>query len=160
MKEYDQMICKNEQSRFSFLRLLRYFVQAFTPMGWDPGTIFLRDLRHISPVDLFHLLRTRTDRPILFDLRNRHELDCVPFTICDSLQVGDLDWEDLLYSVPPKNIVILYGSNEDSVAQMTISSVPEGSELWMLRGGLQGWCETGLPVDHLHDQKVGSEEAR
>jgi ABC-type xylose transport system substrate-binding protein len=84
----------------------------------------------------------------------------VPFTICDSLQVGELDWEALLYSVPPKNIVILYGSNEDSVAQMTISLVPEGIELWMLRGGLQEWCETGLPVDHLHDQKIGSEKAR
>jgi hypothetical protein len=159
MKEYDKMICKDEVSGSFFSRILRSFVEAFTPMGSD-GTIFLRDLRRISPVDLLHLLRTRTDRPILFDLRNRHELDCFPFTICDSLQVADLDWDALLDSVPSRNTVILYGASDESVAHTTISALPTGCEVWMLRGGLQEWCETGLPVDRLHDQQVSSEEAR
>lgn len=157
MKEYDKMICKDEQSQSFFSRFLRNFVEVFSPMDSDPRTIFLRDLRRISPVDLFQSLPL-THRPILFDLRSRHELDCFPFTICDSLQVADLDWEALLYSVPPRNVVILYGSNDKSVARMTISALPAGCEVWMLRGGLQEWCETGLPVNGLHHQQVRSEQ--
>jgi hypothetical protein len=153
-----QMICKDEQTRSFFLRILLNFVEAFNPMGPDPRAIFLRDLRHISPVDLSHLLRTRADKPILFDLRNRHELDCFPFTICDSLQVAELGWEDLLYFVPSQNVVILYGANDESVEHMTIPSLPGDFEVWMLRGGLQEWCETGLPVNGLHDQQACSEE--
>jgi hypothetical protein len=149
-KEYHKMICKDEQSRSFFSRFLRDFVEAFNPMGPDPRTIFLRDLRHISPVELSHLLRTRTDRPILFDLRNRGELDCFPFTICDSLQVADLDWEDLLYAVPSQNVVVLFSTNDESVTHMTIPSLPGSCEVWMLRGGLQEWCETGLPVNGLY----------
>ena len=154
MKEYDKMICKDEHRRSFFVRLLRNIVEAFAPMDSNPGTIFLRDLRRVSPVDLSHSLWTLTDRPILFDLRNGHELDSFPFTICDSLQVGELDWKALLNSVPSRNVVILYGANPESVAHMTISSLPQGCEVWMLQGGLQEWCEAGLPVDGLQDRQV------
>ena len=149
------MFCKDTQSQSSFWRFLRGFVEAFTPMDSDPRTICLRDLRRVSPVDVF---RTLTVRPILFDLRSRHELDSFPFTICDSLQVADLDWQALLSSVPSQNVVILYGATDESVAHMTISSLPEGCEVWMLRGGLREWCETGFPVNGLHDQPACSEE--
>lgn len=152
------MSCKDESSRSSFLRFLRSFVETFNLIGAAPRTVFLKDLRRISPVDLSHSLRTRTDRPILFDVRNRHELDCFPFTICDALQVGALDWEALLNAVPSQNIVVLYGANGESVADMTIASLPENCEVWMLRGGLEEWCETGLPVNGLHDQHACPEE--
>ena len=56
------------------------------------------------------------------------------------------------------DVVILYGANSESVAHLTISSLPEGCEAWMLRGGLQEWCETGLPDNGLHDQQACSEE--
>lgn len=152
------MNCKDEASRSFFSRFFRNFVEAFNPMGSDPGTIFLRDLIHTSPVELSGLLQTRTHRPILFDLRNRHELECFPFTICDALQVGDLDWGALLDSVPSENVVILFGTDNQSVAHLKIFSIPEGCEVWMLRGGLQEWYETGLPLNALHDQQAYSKK--
>lgn len=155
------MSCEDESSRSSlFVRFLRNFLEAFNLLGSGPGTIFLKNLRRISPVDLFHLLRTQTDRPILFDLRNRHELNCFPFTICDSLQVGELDWETLLNAVPSQNVVILYGADDESAAGMTLSSLPEGCEVWMLRGGLEEWCETGLPANGHDEHACPKEEAR
>jgi hypothetical protein len=145
--EHNKIICKHDRSLF--VRIFRKVIEAFTPLGPDPGTILLRDLRHISPVALFHLLPTLSERLILLDLRSRYELDCFPFAICDSLQTADLDWEALLHSVPPRNVVILYGSNDESVAYMTIASLPKGLDVLNLRGGLQEWCETGLPLNQV-----------
>jgi hypothetical protein len=147
-----KMSWHDKSSRAVLLSFIRNALQAFNPIGVDPETIFLKDLPRISPANLSHLLR-RTDQPILFDLRNRHELDSFPFTICDALQVGDLDWEALLNSVPSQNIVILYGANDESVAEMAISSLPTGCEVWTLRGGL-----SGQPVNDLHHQQACSEE--
>lgn len=104
------MICKDEQRGSFFARFLRTIVEAFNPIASQPGTIFLRDLRRISPVRLSHMLRTLTDRPILFDLRNKHELDRFPFAISDVLQMADFALDATLRSVPPQNLVILYGT--------------------------------------------------
>ena len=157
--EYD-LVFEDEQGRSFIARVFRKIFEAFIPKGSDPGTIFLRDLRRISPVDLFYLLPNLIDRLIILDLRSSSQLDDYPFAICEALQTADLDWEALLHSVPPHNVVILYGSNDESVAHKRIASLPEGLDVRILRGGLREWCETGLPVNPLHDHQVGSEQRK
>ena len=149
------LVFEDEQGRSFNARVFRTIFEAFIPKGSDPGTIFLRDLRRISPVNLFYLLPDLIDRLIILDLRSTSQLDDYPFAICDALETADLDWEALLHSVPPHNVVILYGSNDESVAHMRIASLPEGLDVRILRGGLQEWCETGLPVNPLRDHQVG-----
>ena len=56
--------------------------------------------------------------------------------------------------------MILYGTNDESVAHMRIASLPEGLDVRILRGELREWCETGLPVNPLHDHQVGSEQRK
>jgi len=99
--EYD-LVFEDEQGRSFIARVFRKTFEAFIPKGSDPGTIFLRDLRHISPVvDLFYLLPNLIDRLIILDLRSSSQLDDYPFAICEALQTADLDWEALLHLVPP-----------------------------------------------------------
>ena len=155
------LVFEDEQSPSFIPRVFRKIFEAFIPKGSDPGTIFLRDLRHFSPVvDLFYLLPNLIDRLIILDLRSSSQLDDYPFAICEALQTADLDWEALLHSVPPHNVVILYGSNDESVAHKRIASLPEGLDVRILRGGLREWCKTGLPVNPLHDHQVGSEQRK
>jgi hypothetical protein len=154
------LVFEDEQGRSFIARVFRKVFEAFIPKGSDPGTIFLRDLRRISPVDLFYLLPNLIDRLIILDLRSSSQLDDYPFAICDALQAADLDWEALPHSVPPHNVVILYGSNDESVAHMRIASLPEGLDVRILRGGLQEWCERGLPVNPLLDHQVGLEQGK
>jgi hypothetical protein len=96
MAENVKMECgfvfEDEQGRSFIARVFRKIFEAFIPKGSDPGTIFLRDLRCISPVDLFYLLPNLIDRLIILDLRSTSQLDDYPFAICDALQAADLDW--------------------------------------------------------------------
>jgi len=43
---------------------------------------------------------------------------------------------------------------------MRIASLPEGLDVRILRGGLQEWCERGLPVNPLLDHQVGLEQGK
>ena len=111
-------------------------------------------------MDLFYLLPNLIDRLTILDLRSTSQLDDYPLAICKALETADLDWEALLHSVPPHNVVILYISNDESVAHMRIASLPEGLDVRILRGGLQEWRETGLPVNPLRDHQVGLEQGK
>ena len=72
------LVFEDEQSPSFIPRVFRKIFEAFIPKGSDPGTIFLRDLRRISPVHRFCLFPNLIDRLIILDLRSSQSAGRLP----------------------------------------------------------------------------------
>lgn len=104
---------------------------------------------HINAVQLASLFSCASQKLMVFDLRSLTEIEQYPRTIPGALLTTHVDLCTLVPWIPPETIVVLYATEEvpRRFAQLTVS--PGRPKIRLLDGGLQLWCQEGLPVENV-----------
>lgn len=114
----------------------------------------------ISPEDLSSMFVDCPNKPIMFDLRTRKEVDLYPYVIPGALLTTNVSVSTLLPSIPPRSTVVLYAAeqtpNNCSLARW---QAPD-SRFYMLKGGLRAWWEAHLPLESVQCSRHPSSISR
>jgi rhodanese-related sulfurtransferase len=109
----------------------------------------------ISAIELAAFCWSASDRLMVFDLRENSQIEEYPHAIPGALLTTHVNIATLIPWIPPKTIVVLYAAEDVPLRFAHLSAPPAEIKLYMLRGGLRSWWQSGLPLEDvaLSDRK-------
>ncbi|MGH9686852.1 MAG: rhodanese-like domain-containing protein [Candidatus Acidiferrales bacterium] len=101
----------------------------------------------ISAASLAFLSDCSNDGLILLDLRGAHEIEKHTYSIPGALLTFNVDLAALIRWIPPSSTVVMFAA--ETIAAHDGRLRPSGRRLkvYSLEGGLQAWCQAGLPIE-------------
>lgn len=106
----------------------------------------------INVTEFLQLLESVPDKIIIFDVRDRSEINAYPRMIPQALLATDLSLSALMPWLPPEMWVVLYGENsvsENSISRdyETLRTLRPDARFRALKGGLRAWWEAQLETE-------------
>ena len=105
-------------------------------------------------IDREHLLilyGQSAERLILFDLRQKDDVDRFPFIIPGALLTTSANVLDLVDWIPPQAIVVLYGAEKMSAHAGLIARLPQDAYFYLLEGGIKSWRIAQFPMEPIEE---------
>ncbi|MGH9738123.1 MAG: rhodanese-like domain-containing protein [Candidatus Acidiferrales bacterium] len=130
--------------------------------GWSSKLVgVLVGLGFESRVDVINAasLARLSDQPgeglILLDLRGVHEIEKHTYSIPGALLTINVELATLVRWIPPNSTVVMFADETIAAHDGRLRVAGRKLKVYSLEGGLQAWCESGLPIEPvaLHDRR-------
>ncbi|MGA9885264.1 MAG: hypothetical protein WBQ34_16235 [Candidatus Acidiferrales bacterium] len=84
---------------------------------------------------------------ILLDLRGVHEIEKHTYSIPGALLTFNVDLAALVRWIPPNSTVVVFAAETIAAHDGRLRVSGRKLKVYSLEGGLQAWCESGLPLE-------------
>ncbi|MGH9562924.1 MAG: rhodanese-like domain-containing protein [Terracidiphilus sp.] len=84
---------------------------------------------------------------ILLDVRDPHEIEKYSYSIQGALLTMHVDVSGLVQWIPRKSTVVLFAAETIPLNDARLHLPAQGLKVHALDGGLQAWCQAGLPLE-------------
>lgn len=106
-------------------------------------------ISEISAAELSSLLVNLPHKLIIFDLRERNEIDLYPYGIPGALLTANVSLHLMLPAIPPQSTVVFYAADRKPIDFDLLHPFSLKPNFHLLKGGLRAWWEAHLPLERV-----------
>lgn len=107
----------------------------------------LKEMVEISAEHLSALLKPLSSTLMIFDLRQRDEVENYPYIIPGGLLTTKIDVPALIGWVPPRTWVVLYATDRIPSSSSRLHLLRGDLSFYVLSGGLRAWWAADLAME-------------